>query len=230
MEQPGSLKRKAQEPEPNEKKKTLLLVAILCCVAVIATVGSLAPGGSRAAPAVEPGEALFADDFVDDQNGWVQDADTGAYIDGELHLICDVPGRSQPQWFYTPAEFDNIAFEVQATKVGGPDQQYGLIFGTENGEFFLFGLAENGLYCLTRWTGSDWFYIVDFTFSPHINQGDAPNTLSVCRRDQGIELYVNGEYLQTVTMRSDIEESIGLFVGAEGMHVSFDNVRVYEAL
>ncbi|MEE8372647.1 MAG: hypothetical protein V3R87_02780 [Dehalococcoidia bacterium] len=224
MEQPSS---GTKESGASGWKRTSYLIVILCVVAVVATVGSLSPGGSDV-PTIGEGNILYSDDFSDDRNGWMENAGTAAYIDGQLHLINDNPGRSAPLWFYTPAEFDNIAFEVDATKVAGPDQQYGLIFGTENEDFFLFGLTENGLYCFTRWTGSDWFYIVDYVFSPHIKQGGAANTVSVARRDGGLEFYVNGEYLRTVDWRSDIMESIGLFVGTEGMHVSFDNVKVFE--
>lgn len=233
MEQPSFSKHETMQLKRSMRKRAgVFLIVILSILAVMTTVGSLRPGVSTiptsAASDININELLFADDFNDDQNGWLPDIDAEAYFDnGELHLICRTPGGSKPLWFFTPSEFDNLAFQVEATKIDGPNQQYGLIFGKDGGELYLFGITESGFYGLMRWTGEEWVRILDYTQSPHINQADGTNTLTVFFKDSRVELQVNGQYLETVVVDYSMADSLGLYVAAEGMHVSFDNVRVY---
>lgn len=223
----------------NKRKWAMYYVMLAVCVCVIVgLVGALNPGSANAPiafnPAMKVNGLLFEEGFSNNERGWIKDADSEAYYDNsELHLVCSTHDGSKPLWTDQPSTFGNIAFQVKATKIDGPDQQYGVIIGQPDGDFVLYGVTNSGYYGLMKWTGMEWVPLIDYTYSEDIKQGGHNTLTIICKEvEQGyarqyIELHVNGEYLQTVVMDSDINNKIGFYVGAEGMHVSFDDFRIY---
>ena len=239
MHQTGFSVHKDQHRKRSRRRQMIAyLVMAVCVFAVVGTVGTLRPGVATAPTAADPNivvsEQLFIEEFDNDANGWIQDIDTEAYFeDGEMHLICRTLDGSKPLWSNQPDEFNNVAFQVKATKISGPNQQYGLIFGEVDGTFNLFGVTDNGYYGLMRWTGEEWFPIVDYTPSLYLKENDS-NTLTVISKEapegytgRYIELHINGEYLQAVIMDSNADDRIGLYTATEGLHVAFDDFRVW---
>ncbi len=239
MDHTGFSIHKNEKRKQNRRKQMIAYAIVFVCVfAAVGMVGTLSSGNvdtpTAADPNVQVNELLFTEGFNDDANGWIMDVDTEAYYEnGEIHLVCRTPDGSKLMWSDQPNGFSNVAFQVKATKLSGPNQQYGLIFGQPDGAFNLFGVTENGYYGLMKWTGEEWSTVVNYTPSKHINEGGSNILTIICKNAENgysrryIELHVNGEYLQTLIMDSNPDEKVGLYVGAEDMHVSFDDFKVY---
>lgn len=234
MQQPDSSRRRAKQSGWQGRARAAAYVTVaLSTLAVMATVGFLRPAAWSAPmpadPTTEIAELLLADGFSDSRHQWQADsAENRVYVEnGELHLIVQASGSCTLSSPHAVPQLGDFAFQLQARKVSGPGRQYGLIFGSDEGRFYVFWVTEDGFYGLTRWTGQQWVPIVDCTHSPRVNQANGTNTLTVICKGPAIELHLNGRYLDTVVADSDTNGSVGLYAGAQGVHVAFDNLRLF---
>lgn len=224
----------------NRRRQIILYIGVAVCVFVaIIVTGTLSPGSAHAPvaqdPSIKVNETLFIEEFNSDVNNWIPDLDNEAYYEnGELHLSCKTLNGSKPLWSSQPAEFNNVAFQVKAKKISGPDQQYGLIFGQPGGSFILFGITDSGYYGLMEWNSVEWLPLVNYTYSEYINI-NGYNTLAViCKKAeegyerQYVELHINGRYLTTAVTDTSADYKIGLYAGENDMHVAFDEFSVYD--
>jgi hypothetical protein len=180
---------------------------------------------------VKTGKLVFFDDFVDNRNKWELDSvNNQSYLgNGELHLVSNTPDQGKRSVSVAAPILDGYAFQAQTTKIGGSDDHlYGLIFGFQNSQnYYVFGITGDGLYRLYRLKDGQWDYLTPYTSSSSINVGNSTNTLTIFSRDTSVELHVNGQYLQTVTLDSNTSGNIGVRTSITDLHVGFDHVRVY---
>lgn len=209
----------------------LLLVAVF--VAACADVG-LVP----AAPAGDPGDILFQDQFVSGQTGdWFLEEDElgGTAISGEqLVVTVNAPNTLQFATLREPT-FDDFVLEVDARQRSGPaDSSYGVLFRS-NGidQFYRFDVTGNGLYLAERRNADGtWTPLTgDWKSSAVINQGlNVANRLKVIANGPELSFFVNDILLEQVTDSTYSSGSIALDAGTfagTNLQVSFDDLVVY---
>lgn len=111
--------------------------------------------------------------------------------------------------------------------------RYGLVFRAQNpDEAYLFGVSCSENYSLRRWDGDLFTMVQIWTPSPAINSGPGQsNVIGILAQGETLAMYINGQFLGTVTDEADKEGSIGLFVGSvntTGFQVAAKEVAYWE--
>jgi hypothetical protein len=93
-----------------------------------------------------------------------------------------------------------------------------------------FGVTCNGKYILTRWDGSNWVVLVNYTDSDKVNTGgNTSNLLGVYVVGDQIKLYVNDTQVASITDGFfDGEYRYGLWAASadtDNFTVRFDNMN-----
>ena len=217
----------------------LLLVTTLACSAVsnfAATPTSAPLPTPTLQPTPTPNPVLFEDsEFIDSCNV-DSTTDVERFVEnGQFNIRVLTP--LYVAWTEcTKVEYADFVLEVDATQVGGPDNNtYGLIFryGIESDEFYAFLISGDGFYVFTI-DGADREepeFLVDWTESSVIKQGAQTNRLKVVAVGGNMQYYVNDELLGEVQDGRFATGTIGFFAGTleEGnVQVSFDNLRISE--
>ena len=187
-------------------------------------------------PIPTPTEALvFEDDFNDNSGGWpVGEALLrNLWIeDGKYHILVKTDHWEASTAPYPRKRYSNFVFTAIARQVSDLHGYYGLAFREDdiliNGYHFL--VSDNGYYKIEKRVEDDnWVDIVDWTFSPAINQGQGENILRVVCVGDEISAYVNEQELAIVSDDSFAEGYLSPMVGAfdePDVHVAFDWVMV----
>jgi hypothetical protein len=217
----------------------LLLVTTLACSAVsnfAATPTSAPLPTPTLQPTPTPNPVLFEDsEFIDSCNV-DSTTDVERFVEnGQFNIRVLTP--LYVAWTEcTKVEYADFVLEVDATQVGGPDNNtYGLIFryGIESDEFYAFLISGDGFYVFTI-DGADREepeFLVDWTESSVIKQGAQTNRLKVVAVGGNMQYYVNDELLGEVQDGRFTTGTVGFFAGTleEGnVQVSFDNLRISE--
>lgn len=185
---------------------------------------------------------LFSDDFSDKNSGWSRYSDSGGITDykkGTYRIYV-----SEPYWDYwaTPGKnFSDVRVEVDATKVGGPDDNdIGVIcrFKSANdiyrvdttnvsytGEdktamqnmdnFYFFIITSDGFYGIGKTVGAGMVNIEQegLLTSDDIYPGRKTNHIRADCIGSKLSLYVNGILLTTVTDSDFVNGDVGLLAG-----------------
>jgi len=176
---------------------------------------------------------LYSDDFSDPSSGWLvsssEDTEKG-YSEGEYYVLVNKSGIVS--WGYPGRTFTDFRLEVDARKVAGPDyNDFGVIVRYRDADnFYSFDLRSDGYYAVLKLVNDQWETLVNWTTSPHINQGESANHLTLIVQGANLSFSVNGEHLADVTDASFAEGDIGLFAAAldeAGVRIHFDNLEVW---
>ena len=203
----------------------LLLTASACSLLFPETGG----GGSS-----QPGAVLFQDDFSDPSSGWDRiDVNDGVtdYVDGAYRI--SVNSSHTDVWANPSLNFSDVRVEVDATKVGGDDNNdYGVICRYQDSEnFYFFIVSSDGYYGIGKVVGGVQQLIGEESMPPSelINQGNVSNRLSAVCAGSNLSLYVNGNFLTEVVDVDFTSGDVGLVAGTfdqPGVDVYFDNFVV----
>ena len=136
----------------------------------------------------------------------------------------------------TKDKYTDFIMEVDATQVGGPDNNaYGVIFRyvLDTKEFYAFLISGDGFYVFTV-DGSDLDepeILVKWTESPAINKGAQTNHIKVMAVGGNMKYYVNDQLLGEVQDTRFPTGTLGFFAGTlkeGGVQVSFDNLKILQ--
>lgn len=175
----------------------------------------------------------------DEPGDWSTDNDSevrGEIIDGVYDF--EIKADDLTTWTTAGLEFEDGWYEVEATQVGGPDNNlYGMVFRIDNetDDFYTFQISGDGFVWIGRYQGGgdieaepivgDWWFE-----SQAINQGaNLKNVLKVRAEAGNMIFYVNNQEVGRVTDNSFEKGDIGLIVGSlgeGGVHIQFDNFKV----
>ena len=179
---------------------------------------------------------LLKDDFSS-ENWPTGDAAYGSfYEDGEYHM----KGKPKLYVFMFPLNRANYAtkdaiVKVTARSVDGksPEYGYGLIVrgkadqkGTLDGYGFLIYTGATPKYEIVRFNGGEATTIVPWAASGVIRGGTNSNQIEVRTSGSQLSMYVNGQFLKSITDTANFNEGyVGLYT-SETNEVAFDDMEV----
>lgn len=222
-------------------KKALLVISVLLLASLACSVSSLLPGGNSGSQP-SGSNALFSDDFSDVDSGWDR-------INKD-YKITDYDGEGGYRIWVNETQFDvwatpyqnfsgPIAIEVDATKIGGPDDNdFGVICRytedttAQTFSFYYFIISSDGYAVIGRVLNSEqqWISSESMLASDAIRKGFATNTIRAVCAGSNLELFVNGTSVASVSDSSIPEGGdIGLMAGTfsePGTDILFDNLTV----
>jgi hypothetical protein len=213
------------------KKKTyLVMVAVGLVLASLACSSS--DGETESAP--PPVGVLFQDDFSDTSSGWDRvDVPEGVtdYEDGVYRIYVNTDNTDV--WANPGLNFSDSVTSVEATKVGGPDDNdFGLICRYEDeSNFYFFIISSDGFYGIGRVVDGLQEIIgeEDLQFSEEIKQGNVMNVIQVACVGNELTLSVNSMELISVIDSTFSSGDVGLLAGTfdtPGTDIHFDNLVV----
>jgi len=183
---------------------------------------------------VQPGDVLFQDDFSRSSSGWdrYQDPTYRAdYSDGRYRITVAVPETDA--WANPRLGFDDVRVEVEATKLGGPDDN---VFGVlcryqDPRNFYFLVLSSDGYVGVGAYKDGRRKLLSDESLLPSlaVAQGAATNLVRADCVGYGLDLYVNGTLVSQAQAAEWMEGDVGLMAGTyhePGTDIGFDNFAV----
>jgi len=210
-------------------KHTFIAILLVLLLATLACSLGDDDGGSQL-----PSNVLFQDDFSDPSSGWdrveVGDGSTD-YLDGKYRIY--VNSDNTDVWANPGLDFADSVIEVEATKVGGADDNdLGLICRYQDvSNFYFFIISSDGFYGIAKVVDGEQILIgaENMEYTEAINQGNATNKLRADCVGQHLVLHVNGQQLLDVTDSDYAQGDVGLIAGTfdiTGTDIYFDNFVV----
>lgn len=192
------------------------------------------PPGKNAAESAAPGTVLFSDDFSKTPSGWGTWSRGGAsveYHNGGLRILVN---ESQFDfWSVAGQQFTDASIEVDAQKIGGPDDNdFGIVCRYQDKDNFYmliassdnyYGIAKmkEGLYSMI---GTD-----QLQYSSAIAPGQSLNRLRADCIGTTLRLHANGELLMEAEDHDFASGDVGVIAGSydtQGADILFDNFVV----
>lgn len=177
---------------------------------------------------------LFQDDFSDPVSGWdrvsVEQGVTD-YADGSYRIL--VNAANTDVWANPNLSFSDVQIEVDATKVGGDDNNdYGLICRYQDSQnFYFFYISSDGYYAIGKMAGGEQQLIGTDSMptSDAIKEGNVTNRLRADCNGSTLSLYINGTFVASQEDSTYTSGDVGLIAGAfdvPGTDILFDNFLV----
>ncbi len=175
---------------------------------------------------------LFVDNFSSPCN--LPEQETLSLVtkcEGESYTIL-MKESNQSDWTWYKAEpQDNLVIEVDAAVIAGTTQvSYGIAThgGTLSSDPTFFDVMSSGQYALYRYSNSKFIPLLAPTAAVAIRPGSAINHLKTVVQGNQLALYVNDQWLNTVTDASFSIGKFGVFAATQdpGGKVAFTNLRV----
>ena len=178
--------------------------------------------------------SLFQDDFSDNGSGWDKmstDAAVTNYESGVYRI--HISDSNSKYWANPGRSFTDMRVEVEATKVGGPDDNsLGLICRSQGPQDFYFALiSSDGFAGIGKIKGGVQSLISGEMLEPAdaIHQGNSKNTIRLDCVGSSLSLLVNGTQVMTATDSDFSNGDVGLIAGTydtPGTDIQFDNFVV----
>ena len=211
------------------------LIAVLAALLIASLACSVLNGddSSVGAPALPP-DILFQDDFSDPSSGWDQvEVPEGItdYENGYYRMLVNT--EETDIWANPGLFFTDVVIEVDAEKVGGPDDNdFGIICRYQDiDNFYFFIISSDGYYGVGKvingeqeLIGTDQMYPDDA-----IKQGNTTNQIKADCIGSHLVLHANGTQLADVQDTAFSSGDVGLIAGTfaqPGTDILFDNFVV----
>jgi serine/threonine protein kinase len=182
------------------------------------------------------GGLLLDDNFSDPGSGWeVDDSDDGdvGYGDGYYYVLAEA--ESVQIYGSGPIAFSDLVIDVYATQIASSSSNinaYGVMCRVQrSGDGYLLRISGDGEYAIQRVLDDNFEYLVEWTESDAINQGNALNHIHAVCDGTRLALYANGELLAEAEDDAFSKGDIGLTAttfGSVATEVHFDNLIVLE--
>ncbi len=211
----------------------LVVVALSISSLACSLLDSILPDSG--ADPVPANSVMVSDDFSNTSSGWEDDSFDGGdvgYHNGKYRVTSI--GDGSTMWGAAGLNFQDLMIEIDAEQISGPannNNDYGIICRLQRDGGGYYGLVSgDGFYAILRESGeNDFLYLVDWTESRLINQGNASNKLGLACQGTTISLYVNGKLVSETTDNMFSSGDVGLTATSyelEGTEVHFDNLVV----
>lgn len=207
----------------------------LACLWMVCLLGCSAIPILDNSSLILPGSVVYMDDFSNPESGWPSWTDpNGSFIDYQADGLRILVNQPQIDLFARPGkEFANSRIEVDAVKVGGPDNNYfGIVCRYVNMKnYYAFIITSDGYNGIVKVQNGIFSMLSGLTleYNQAIRQGENQNHLRADCIDQSLSLWVNDlKSLQVIDANFSSGE-IGLTAGSyetAGVDVYFDNFSV----
>jgi hypothetical protein len=208
---------------------SILTSSILACG--LPTIPSLTAPTSKASASA--GATLFKDDFSSPTSGWdrtkyaegIMDYDGGGY-----RIL--VNALQANFWSRPHKDFNDVRIEVDAGKLGGPDEnRIGLICRSDGKNYYFFLISSDGYYGLGIFKDGKAGLLgqIEMSSNRNIHIGAAVNHLRADCKGNDLTFYVNGFQLATIHDSTLTHGDVGLLAGTfgqPGADIVFDNFVV----
>ena len=184
----------------------------------------------------EPGGVLFQDDFSRPSSGWdrYQDETYAAdYQDGAYRLHILRPNTDA--WANPGLDFGDVRIEVDATKIGGSDDN---IFGVlcryqDPSNFYYLLVSSDGFTGIGVYKDGRRLLLTDESLlpSPVVIRGSVTNHIRADCIGRRLKLYVNGQSVAEASAAEWQRGDVGLIAGSydmAGAEILFDNFSVLQ--
>ena len=206
----------------------LISILSILCLSVLACA-TLSAEGEQSSAGI-----LFQDDFSDPSSGWDQvrnDEGITDYENGIYRIF--VQSSNIDYWANPNLNFSDVSIDVQATKVGGPDDNdFGVLCRYQDAKnFYFLIISSDGYYGIGKMKDDQQILISDENLLPseEINQGNATNHIQASCIGSTLTLSVNDQLLMQVEDTDFLSGDVGLIAGtydSSGTDINFDNFRV----
>jgi hypothetical protein len=227
----------AAEPEAAIPTLSLPLLALTFVLLMIVLINAgCVPFSSRqaATPTVKPGTVLFADDFSHPPGGWGiwnRDGASVGYHDDGLRVQVNTP--QSDFWSVAGRNFSDAQIEVDATKIGGPNNNdFGILCRyLDKDNFYLLVVSSDGYYGIAKLKTGHYSMISADTlqYSSTVATGKGRVHLRADCVGDRLSLYANGEKLVEAKDSDFASGDVGVLAGAyneQGVDILFDNFVV----
>ncbi len=206
-------------------------VRILGVLLIVGLSGCSLPALAAQQTNLPSGTVLFADDFSSPTSGWdrQQFGDEGImdYDSGGYRMLVNA---LQASFWSTPhKDFSDVRLEVDAGKLGGPDEnRIGLICRSNGESYYFFIIGSDGYYGLGLFKDHQATLLGQSAMqsSTEIKTGAAVNHLRLDCAGNTLTAYVNGVQLAQAQDSALQHGDVGLLAGTfnqPGVDVVFDN-------
>jgi len=202
-----------------------------CCLLTVIALSFLLCGCECGGPG-----ALFEDDFEDPSSGWGADQRDGfdrGYDEGVYFF--DLRASNWLAWASPGRNFDDVSVEVDARVASGAqDGHYGVLCRYKDADnFYYLAVSADGYYAIFLRAEGDIKVLTGggrgMVSSPHVKMGGQVNrVVGVCEGDE-LSLYVNDQWLATVTDDTHAQGDVGIGAGSGpsgGTRIVFDDFSV----
>ena len=206
---------------------SLLIVLSLACSTGVSTTS--VPQDQTALS----GSVLFQDDFSRSVSGWDRFTNAEGTMDYDAAGYRMLINSLNTNFWSTPHKnFADVRMEVDAGKLGGPDEnRIGLVCRFTGNDYYFFLISSDGFYGIGIYTGGQGVLLgqSEMQASSNIKTGLAVNHLRADCTGNTLTFYVNG--FQLVTLQDSRLKSgdVGLLAGTfaqPSVDVIFDNFVV----
>jgi hypothetical protein len=203
---------------------SLLIVLSLACSTTAPVVS--APQDQTASS----GSVLFQDDFARPISGWDRFISAEGTMDYDAAGYRMLVNSLNTNFWSTPHKnFADVRMEVDAGKLGGPDEnRIGLLCRFTGNDYYFFLMSSDGFYGIGIFTGGQGVLLgqSEMQASSNIKKGLAVNHLRADCTGDTLTFYVNGFQLISVQDARLKSGDIGLLAGTfaqPSVDVIFDN-------
>jgi hypothetical protein len=216
----------------NTTSLRLIALVLVLVLSQGCAVGSLIGGPSL--DNLQPGTLLFSDDFSSPPSGWGTWSRDGAVV--EYHnggLRIHVKEAQYDFWSVAGKNFADVQVEVDAVKIGGPDDNdYGIICRYVNKDnFYMLVISSDGYYGIAKMKNGQHSMIgtEQLQYNRAAINGQGNNNLRADCVGQTLSIYANGHKLMETQDTDFASGDVGVLVGAynlPGVDILFDNFVV----
>ena len=176
---------------------------------------------------------VFDEDFDDNTNRWAVGSSGGGStmvrMAGGKYEIRRT--KKSPWGAMLPRNvFDrnkDFVIEAEMTKTEGVETYpFGLMWGVKDGKNnYSFWISGNGKYRIVKYERGKMTDLKPWTFTPHINQGGAANTLAIAREGGQTSFFVNNKCLTEIPSPTLFGDKIAIEVSGK-MTIAVEYVKV----
>ncbi len=210
------------------------LIFFSALIILSSACSSIAPVPSASQDQSAPsGSVLFQDDFTGQTSGWdrlltaegTMDYDAGGY-----RML--INSLNTNFWSTPHKNFSDVRMEVDAGKLGGPDEnRIGLICRFTGNDYYFFLISSDGYYGIGIYTGGQAILLgqSEMQSNGNIKTGLAVNHLRADCAGDTLTFYVNGFQIASVQDGALKSGDVGLLAGTfsqPGVDVILDNFVV----
>jgi hypothetical protein len=210
-------------------------IVIMAALMLVTLACSITGGNDTASSESDlPPDILFIDDFSDESSGWDrinEDEGVTDYSDGVYRIAVNTDNTDI--WANPGLSFTDTVIEVDAKKVGGPDDNdFGIICRYQDlSNFYFFIISSDGFYGIAKVIDGEQILIglENMEYSDTINQGNSSNKLRADCIGKNLVLHINGQKLLEVNDSQYSTGDVGLIAGTfnvAGTDIHFDNFIV----